>query len=153
MFVARAIFQIGDLPSVLWLCFVSTYVVTFLRKPFLIFNSRFKFFARKKWQRYERLTFLLQSFAYIQVDFETCLTLCVIFWGCVIFCSWILTEKINAIKNLRWEQGCQIYLGTTNQKGENIPTSSNVRPSKINPNLDFWFGNTTSGNRLESFWD
>jgi hypothetical protein len=60
------------------------------------------------------------------------------------------------------DQGCQIFLGTTYQNGKNIPnyhniyqmavkcknipTSSIARPSKIYPNLDFWFENIPSGN-------
>jgi hypothetical protein len=56
------------------------------------------------------------------------------------------------------EQGCQILLGTTYQNPDKytkyvyikrpytIPTSSNVSPSKIYPNRDFWFENMPSGN-------
>jgi hypothetical protein len=62
------------------------------------------------------------------------------------------------------DQGCQIFLGSTNQNWENIPndlkmdqmavkyggkidrmatntTSSIARPSKMYPNWDFWFEN------------
>jgi hypothetical protein len=74
----------------------------------------------------------------------------------------------------RFKQVCQIILGKTYQNGknipnhhkihhialqytkgqyvkyfkwqQNIPTSSIPRPSKIYPNLDFWFENMPSGN-------
>jgi hypothetical protein len=53
-------------------------------------------------------------------------------------------------------QGCQISIGETYQNGTkaikqtkwllNIPTSFVARPSKIYPNLEFWFENMPSGN-------
>jgi hypothetical protein len=62
-------------------------------------------------------------------------------------------------------QSCQILLVTTYQNGKKLPnnhkttkwpqsipnsrkilTSSTARPSKINPNRDFWFKNMPSGN-------
>jgi hypothetical protein len=57
-------------------------------------------------------------------------------------------------------QGCQIFIGTTYQNGENIhykiykmsikylhiPKFSTPRPSKIHEISNFWYENITSGN-------